>query len=564
MHLINIDTFELERFDTNAPPYAILSHRWRDGEVSFVEFQDPNKRQGKAGFSKISDTCAQARRNGLKYAWVDTCCIDKSSSAELSEAINSMFKWYQDSAVCFAFLDDVTGIYDEERPLAKSEWFQRGWTLQELIAPADMMFFHKSEGPDSMWKCLGSKRQLSYSIEEITGIPQNALGGAYKHRSFTVLQRMSWAAERKTTRDEDAAYCLMGLFGVNMPLLYGEGKKAFLRLQEEIMRNVDDDTLFAWRELAPDNSLRTRGILAPSPASFASPARVELRPNMAPDRQLEITSKGLRTNVLVFPTREMLEEMGVADPDSSSYVLLPLNAHVVSEEGGAQAAILLVWQTDRTYSRASCDVLFTLNSAVSRDTTLFVMKSNGDVWFPERDISAAELLFQLPDKGIRFLQEYPVQMGKYFHTQSIFYVDMDRGDVQNSHPMNLVFAFHLEGKSKMLLVAIAIYRKFSEAYAQPCSPSSVPDPIRHRMVAEIRSTMPPGETLTGSLAAARDRLLSRDDAASTSHSNDRPTNRLVTQDFDFYDTDGMSLEVLRVSLMKEWRSIWILRVTFLD
>ncbi|KAK8105188.1 hypothetical protein PG999_008547 [Apiospora kogelbergensis] len=159
---------------------------------------------------------------------------------------------------------------------------------------------------------------------------------------------------------------------------------------------------------------------------------------MAPDRQLEITSKGLRTNVLVFPTREMLEEMGVADPDSSSYVLLPLNAHVVSEEG--------------EHKRPSY-----------WDTTLFVMKSNGDVWFPERDISAAELLFQLPDKGIRFLQEYPVQMGKYFHTQSIFYVDMDRGDVQNSHPMNLVFAFHLEGKSKMLLVAIAIYRKFSEA-----------------------------------------------------------------------------------------------------
>ncbi|KAK8119969.1 uncharacterized protein PG998_004595 [Apiospora kogelbergensis] len=175
---------------------------------------------------------------------------------------------------------------------------------------------------------------------------------------------------------------------------------------------------------------------------------------MAPDRQLEITSKGLRTNVLVFPTREMLEEMGVADPDSSSYVLLPLNAHVVSEEG--------------EHKRPSYCV-------VSRDTTLFVMKSNGDVWFPERDISAAELLFQLPDKGIRFLQEYPVQMGKYFHTQSIFYVDMDRGDVRSSHPMSLVFAFHLEGKSKMLLVAIAIYRKFSEAWYELGGVTSVSD-----------------------------------------------------------------------------------------
>ncbi|KAK6853768.1 HET-domain-containing protein [Apiospora arundinis] len=248
MYLINVDTLELERFDANVPTYAILSHRWREGEVSFSEFHDPSKRHSKAGFAKILATCAQAQKDLLSYAWVDTCCIDKSSSAELSEAINSMYKWYQKSTVCYAYLDDVSALHDPTHPLEKSDWFTRGWTLQELIAPVGLSFFCNLNGSQSTWDFLGDKHELIDLIRGVTHIPEDVLSTGIQPRKFTVSERMRWAADRKTTREEDKAYCLMGLFDVNMPLLYGEGDKAFLRLQEEIVRNTDDDTIFAWRE----------------------------------------------------------------------------------------------------------------------------------------------------------------------------------------------------------------------------------------------------------------------------------------------------------------------------
>lgn len=251
MYLINIHTLELEQFDVSPPPYAILSHRWRDGEVSFSEFADHDKRRGKAGFTKILDMCAQARRDRLAYIWVDTYCIDKSSSAELSEAINSMFAWYQDAKVCYAFLDDIFassqdvdsmlldlswGSEAHYESMTKSEWFGRGWTLQELIAPRTSEFFCRPDTPhETNWRHLGDRERLSPLIESTTGIPGDLLCGPRPVSKFSVSKMMSWAANRKTTRQEDMAYCLMGLFGVNIPLLYGEGPNAFLRLQEENM-----------------------------------------------------------------------------------------------------------------------------------------------------------------------------------------------------------------------------------------------------------------------------------------------------------------------------------------
>jgi hypothetical protein len=224
--------------DLSPYPYAILSHTWgADGEE--VTFKDMinGTGKGKAGYDKIRFCAEQARRDGLQYFWVDTCCIDKSSSAELQEAINSMFRWYRNSTKCYVYLADVsttgfdadaTTLQPWEPAFRKSRWFTRGWTLQELIAPAFVEFFSK-EGHQ-----LGTRDSLERHIHEVTGIPVKALRGN-SLSDFRIHERMIWAEKRRTTREEDKAYSLLGIFDVHMPLIYGEGReKAFKRLREEI------------------------------------------------------------------------------------------------------------------------------------------------------------------------------------------------------------------------------------------------------------------------------------------------------------------------------------------
>ena len=178
----------------------------------------------------------QAVRDGLEYIWIDTCCINKASSAELSESINSMFKWYRDAAICYAYLDDVqlldhgpgpVPFFDEygelareyiaEEILATARWFTRGWTLQELLAPEKVRFYVTG------WKFIGDKRYLEPTLSRITGVQTAAFDVGISLNSFTVATRMRWASSRETTRPKDMAYCLLGLFDVNMPLLYSEG-----------------------------------------------------------------------------------------------------------------------------------------------------------------------------------------------------------------------------------------------------------------------------------------------------------------------------------------------------
>ncbi|PQE14281.1 hypothetical protein CJF31_00006831 [Rutstroemia sp. NJR-2017a BVV2] len=215
--------------------YAILSHRWGVEEVTFKDLTDGTSK-GKAGYSKIQFCGEQAKRDGLQYFWVDTCCIDKTNAVELQEAINSMFRWYQHATRCYVYMPDVSwarnSSADEfsklwESSFRKSEWFTRGWTLQELIAPVSVEFFSKER------RRLGNKASLEWYICEITGIPAKALRGDFS--DFSVVERISWAASRETFRQEDKAYSLLGIFDVNMPLIYGEGKdKAMQRLREEI------------------------------------------------------------------------------------------------------------------------------------------------------------------------------------------------------------------------------------------------------------------------------------------------------------------------------------------
>src|ERR1700722_15706078 len=219
------------------PRYAILSHTWGADteEVSFKDMMDGAAKSKVTGYNKIRFCGEQARRDGLQYFWIDTCCIDKSSSTELQEAINSMFRWYRDAAKCYVYLADVSRSADVnssqllmELSFLESRWFTRGWTLQELVAPASVEFFSK-EGEQ-----LGNKRSLERHIHEVTGIPVKALRGS-SLSDFGVPERMSWAEKRETTRKEDEAYSLLGIFDVYMPLIYGEGREnAFKRLREEI------------------------------------------------------------------------------------------------------------------------------------------------------------------------------------------------------------------------------------------------------------------------------------------------------------------------------------------
>lgn len=220
------------------PPYAILSHTWGEQEVTFEDIRNVSCRK-KIGYRKIDFCGQQAASDGLRYFWVDTCCINKSNHTEYSEAINSMFRWYQNAARCYVYLHDVLrndpAQTDEDlaRPtwklaFRKSRWFTRGWTLQELIAPSSVEFF-SSDG-----QRLGDKGSLEQAIHEITTVPTRVLQGA-SLAALGIDERMSWSLKRRTTRLEDRAYSLMGIFGIHMAPIYGEGEDgAFQRLRTEI------------------------------------------------------------------------------------------------------------------------------------------------------------------------------------------------------------------------------------------------------------------------------------------------------------------------------------------
>ncbi|KAL0938093.1 HET domain-containing protein [Colletotrichum truncatum] len=303
MKLLNCMSLEIEEFFGSFIPekYAILSHMWEDGEASFQDFGNIKAKATKPGWAKIKQTCSLARQQGFSYVWIDTCCIDKTNSAELTEAINSMFNWYARSTVCYAFLSDISAK-DEKRDLRESRWFTRGWTLQELIAPPRVLFYDKD------WRAIGTRQGLSEVISKRTGISKTILEHSETDKyeiedllsEVLVAHRMSWAAGRTTTREEDLAYCLLGIFNVNMPLLYGEGSKAFTRLQEEIIKESDDLSLFAWgcTEPKPQDQSSEQvyfGILARSPDDFANEGSLEEHfGGSTVDAEYSMTNKGLR------------------------------------------------------------------------------------------------------------------------------------------------------------------------------------------------------------------------------------------------------------------------------
>ncbi len=251
MRLLNTQTLELSLFIDHVPEYAILSHRWEREELTFDDltkrpiFNSDSLTSKKAGFEKVKGTCSLAARDGFEWVWIDSCCINKSSSSELQEAINSMFSWYAKAQICYVYLSDVP---DEEagwcESFRRSQWFTRGWTLQELIAPMAVEFYAAD------WSPIGSKVSRYEELAQITGIAQKALFHPWSEvrSSFVAAEKMSWAAHRIVTRAEDESYSLMGLFDINMPMLYGEGREnAFQRLQEAIYKLDTDHSLLLFK-----------------------------------------------------------------------------------------------------------------------------------------------------------------------------------------------------------------------------------------------------------------------------------------------------------------------------
>ncbi|KAI0831835.1 heterokaryon incompatibility protein-domain-containing protein [Trametes gibbosa] len=363
MWLLNTTNATLHFFaDAKAPPYVILSHVWGPDEQSFGEVMAINLRPPQFDHpslprlsAKIRGFCAYALRRGYKWAWIDTCCIDKSSSAELSEALNSMYSWYAAADMCFAFLQDIRGDEDPRAPSSSfrfSAWFTRGWTLQELLAPNSVIFL------SPQWQIVGTNRALANVIEEITGIDNAVLTHERPLSDVSVARRMSWASGRRTTRVEDRAYSLMGIFGVYMPTVYGEGMRSFTRLQEEILKHIPDQSIFAWghhpgetdhagglqnmprRPLAPtvyrtrlayDSHRGLQGLLAHSPEDFSQSADIRPIPFGKLSEMLRMpvpipvyhpTSGGLRIQMPVLTQALM--------PPSESPGSLPVSSAVLA------------------------------------------------------------------------------------------------------------------------------------------------------------------------------------------------------------------------------------------
>ena len=400
MRLLQIDNetgddFSLVEFIGVTPPYAILSHTWGPNgtEVTFKDLVEGTGKD-KPGYEKIRACGRQSAKAKYKYFWVDTCCIDKTSSAELSEAINSMYRWYEEAGVCFAYIEDASpSLPMSEWTTSNIRWFTRGWTLQELLAPKEVEFF------DTDWSALGTRTEHAPLLSRITNIHLAALerdltsydtvpwekNGRMDLRIFSIASKMSWAAKRTTARSEDVAYCLLGIFDVNMPLLYGEGStKAFVRLQEEIMKGSDDQSIFAWcRPNAFFEAYEPHGLLTESPLGFINSGSVDWNMRTNAKDPYAMTNKGLHIT------------LHMAQLNEDYYVAL---LHCMVHEDRV-AIVLQKFQGDRYFRVAYSSLKF--QEAISSpwlgwDPTQELCSSDKTIYVPK--VPSFNDLFDYPDE----------------------------------------------------------------------------------------------------------------------------------------------------------------------
>jgi hypothetical protein len=371
MHLIRTDgSYKLYRIETSklwndpSKQYAILSHTWapkNSDEVSFLDMSNLAVAKQKPGWEKIEESCKKAARDKIPYIWIDTCCIDKSGPHDqIQSEINSMFQYYSQAAVCYVLLSDVPGSCPQLLERAKlkevwpaskrtweshimcSRWFTRGWTLQELIAPKKVEFYNRR------WRWIGSLRGgLMETVSRTTQIPQGALmkSSGASLEDFTIAQRMAWAANRKTTKDEDMAYCLLGIFNITMAMIPGEGLRAFERLQLEILQRSTDHSIFAWnwREGFQRKMSGNESLLAPHPRYFYThqpvvPLRATRAENARREHAFEMTNRGLEIRLPIVSDG--------TKPAGSKARLALLNCCFQDGKGQKERIALLVKEID--------------------------------------------------------------------------------------------------------------------------------------------------------------------------------------------------------------------------
>jgi hypothetical protein len=278
-----------------------------------------------------------------------------------------MFRYYREAGVCYVHLSDVPPIEDPtfEQAFTKARWFTRGWTLQELLAPRDVQFFAKD------WSLVGAKADMVDSISDITGIERGFLRGAELGLA-SVAKRMSWASDRATTRIEDQAYCLLGIFDVFMPLLYGEGRHAFHRLQEEIMRRTNDQSLICWGYTSPDRrtDFPSVGFFARTPWAFSQSRNIVPYPQWPNETPWDITAKGIRMNAPVIEASGIVESVDI---------LMALGCHLEDNDRDVLALCLVNIHGDLYKRQFKTPVLVPRDIWMKKKLTmqtLFIQPSN--------------------------------------------------------------------------------------------------------------------------------------------------------------------------------------------
>jgi hypothetical protein len=311
------------RLIPNVLKYAILSHRWGESEPTFQDLK--SGRRQRAGYKKLHEFCRKAKEHGCDLAWSDTCCINKESSSELDEAIRSMYKWYRDAYICIVHLAQSESL----ETLGIDEWFIRGWTLQELIAPPRMKFY----GPS--WTSLTQNEndkddsKVIFALSRITKIPPKDLCN-FRPGPNRAWEKMTWAAGRKTTRIEDIAYSLTGIFDITMTIAYGEGDRAFKRFMAELIQNCEEWQILVWAGGLPGSPTE------PACYHTTNVPALEVLKNRhiswwgegSGDSEFSVTKRGVQVKLLVVPV-SVQENVGQATFSSQPAGLPPLQELIV-------------------------------------------------------------------------------------------------------------------------------------------------------------------------------------------------------------------------------------------
>ncbi|KAF4946504.1 hypothetical protein FGADI_11142 [Fusarium gaditjirri] len=439
MRLLQTKSYEL--FEANdipapVPPYAILSHTWISPKDE-VTYRDMKTRTGdikndvykQKGWSKLKDYCDRAFKDGWEWAWMDTCCIDKTNPVDTQEAINGMFRWYQDAGVCYAHLGDVslskasqivslpegTDLDPSTNRLLRAalknsfisaKWFTRGWTLQELLAPHYLIFV------DREWRHIGTRESWALEIEKVSNIVARHLT-AFNPTDFTscsTAMRFSWASGRETTVEEDESYSLLGLFGISLPLIYGEGgRQAFNRLQRQLIHVYHDDSVFAWKSLHPDPKPGL-GILARSVKDFWDASKVTAGQY---GNAYSMTNKGLEITSKYWRQR--------SNPDSA---IVRLNCRIgsASDAGNKETGIHLTHDAVAdVYHRARINELCDISQLDLEDwyeerrrEPLFIRADN----YLDSVASSAMFVVEYPEQ-IQIVAVYIITFGNSFTSHGI-------------------------------------------------------------------------------------------------------------------------------------------------